>query len=349
MAGGSRTPREEALRRCMELPWLDMYEVWQVLGSYLVPAGARQTDTSRQLRERGEATACLKCAAVHLELPDGQAPTIAAYTRARAELDLPLTSRQIETRWEGWLFAKHALTGERSVETPGQRSIRRAASGRRRNHEEYLTGVREWLQQKPASMTRPDYDVWAQSRNESSAERPVVAGETVTRGLALSWSWALRVADFEMEVQEAQRQYLDALTSASGTLELIGVSGVALVFAVNRTTAQAMTGRAAFPAHVAVIAGARAWYRKDIEAHHAGKSIRRRTAGELQSQIVDSAEVCRTLGLNPGTLIAGIHNERPWAPQPSGSVSGKSFWLRNEFEQWLGNRALPRGRDAKGG
>ena len=91
MAGGNRTPREEALRRCMELPWLDMYEVWQVLGSYLVPAGARETDTSRQLRERGEAIACLKCAAVHLELPDGQAPTIAAYTRARAELDLPLT------------------------------------------------------------------------------------------------------------------------------------------------------------------------------------------------------------------------------------------------------------------
>jgi hypothetical protein len=49
----------------------------------------------------------------HLKLPEGEAPSITAYTGARAELGLPLTARQIEARKECWRFAKLALADQR--------------------------------------------------------------------------------------------------------------------------------------------------------------------------------------------------------------------------------------------
>lgn len=336
MAGGSRTPREEALRRCMELPWLDMYEVWRVLGSYLVPAGASETDTSRHLRECIEATACLTCAAAHLKLPEGEVPTIAAYTKVRAELDLPLTARQIETRWEGWRFAKLALGGERAVETPAQRSIRRAATGRKRHHEEHVTGVRDWLASKPATTTKEDYDEWTKRHNSDVSRLPCRRGIRVESGLNLSWKWVLSVARFEVELPDAKVAYGDELREASGTFDLVGATGIALIYGTHRHDAQHLVREPGFPPHVAVLTGSRVWLRSDVEAHHAGKPFPKgRREGELQPRIVQSDEVCERLGYAPTTFIGAIHNHRVGVPQPSGSVSAKLYWVRKDFERWV--------------
>lgn len=336
MAAASRTPREEALRRCMELPWLDMYEVWQVLGSYLVPAGASETDTSRQLRERIEATACLTCAAAHLKLPEGEAPTIAAYTKVRVELDLPLTARQIETRWEGWRFAKLALGGERAVETPAQRSIRRAATGRKHHHEEYVTGVRDWLATKPAATTKADYDEWAKRHNSNVSRLPCRLGGHVESGLNLSWKRVLSVARFEVDLPDAKVAYAAELREASGTFDLVGATGVALIYGTRRQHAHHLARTPGFPPHVAVLTGSRVWYRSDVEAHHAGKPFpKKRREGELQPRIVHSGEVCQRLGYAPATLIGVIHNHGAGAPQPAGSVSAKLYWVRKDFERWV--------------
>jgi predicted DNA-binding transcriptional regulator AlpA len=337
------------LRRCFELPWRDLYEVWRVIGSYLEPAGARETKVARQLRDRAEAVDCLRRAAAHLDLdPDaGQAPTIEQYEQARADLDLPLSRRQIETRWEGWHFAKLALTGERPVETVGQRSLRRAASGRMRNHEEYLAGVREWLERKRPSTTRDDYDTWTTVRNETSPERPVVLGHAVERGLSLTWRWVLRVAQFEMEVDEAQALHLEELTAASGPLGLIGVAGIALIYKTSRSHATDIAGRSDFPPPVAVVASTRAWYRKDVEAHHSGRKVRRRQ-GELQERLVDSVEFSTRTGMARATIHGAVHNQRPSVLPPAGSVAGRTYWLRDDFEAWLAQRPQRRNRDAKG-
>jgi predicted DNA-binding transcriptional regulator AlpA len=346
----SRTPREEVLRRCFELPWRDFYEVWRVIGSYLEPAGARETKVSKQLRERAEALDCLRRAAEHhnLRTGEGEAPTIEQYEEARAALGLPLTRRQVELRWEGWHFAKLALIGERPVETAAQRSIRRAASGRRRNYEEYLTGVRDWLKTKPPSRTRKDYDAWVKPRNEVSQERPVVLAVAIEGSLILNWARVLQVAEFEMDLDEAQQLRLDELTAASGPLRLIGTVGIALIYKTGRFHVGNLARRPGFPPPVARLGSAQVWYRKDIEAHRAGRKVRRRP-GELQERLVDSAEYARRTGMTQATIHGMVHNRMPTLLRPAGSVAGRTFWLRDDFEAWLAQRPRPkrRKRDAK--
>jgi predicted DNA-binding transcriptional regulator AlpA len=339
MTSRQRTPREEVLRRSFELPWEDLYEVWRVVGLYLEPAGARETKVSKQLRERAEAVDCLRRAAERLGLSPDEAPTIEQYKGVRGELGLPLSARQIELRWESWQFATLALTGERPVETSAQRSLRRAASGRRYGHEEYLAGVREWLDgpPKPASRTTKDYDEWAKRRNETSEDRPVVLTSGVEAGLTLPWHLALRVAKFELELDEAQRLRLEELTTASGPLRLISLGGVALIYKTGRSYANDLVRRTGFPPPVAVIAGSKVWYRKDVEAHQAGRKVRRR-AGELQEQLVGSGEYSRRTGWTKATIHGLVHSETPSVLRPAGSVSGRTFWLRKDFEAWLVER-----------
>lgn len=321
----------------MELPWLDMYEVWRVLGSYLTPAGARETDTDRELRERIEATACLRRVAAHLRLPEGQAPTIAAYTRARAELDLPLSARQVETRWEGWHFAKLALAGEKAVETPAQRSIRRAATGRKYQREEYLTGIRDWLIHEPASETTADYDEWVKDRNSDPERAPCRRAVAIESRLSLSWSRVLAVARFEAELPEAHLAYAEELRKASGVFDLVGAVDIALIFGTSRQEAQRLVRKPCFPPHVAVLSRARVWYRSDVEAHHVGQPHpEHRQEGELQARIVQSSEVSERLGCSLVLLTSYLHDGRRGpAPQPAGRVSTKLYWVREDFEQWV--------------
>lgn len=339
MTSRQRTPREEVLRRCFELPWEDLYEVWRVVGSYLEPSGARETKVSKQLRERAEAVDCLRRAAERLGLSPDESPTVEQYKSVRDELGLPLTARQIELRWEGWRFATLALTGERSVETSAQRSLRRAASGRRYGHEEYLVGVREWLDgpPKPASTTTKDYDKWARARNESPGARPVVLSTAVNGGLGLTWELVLRVAQFEMQLDEAQQLMLDEMTAASGPFQLVATGGIALIYKTSKGHAGDITGRTGFPAPVAVIGGSKVWYRKDVEAHKAGRKVRRQ-GGELQERLVTSGEYSRRSGWTQATIHGLVHNETPSVRKPAGSAGGRTFWLREDFEKWMVER-----------
>jgi hypothetical protein len=332
-----RTPLEEVLRRCFELPWQDLYEVWRVIGSYIEAGGVRETRIGKQVRERAEALDCLKAAAAHLKLAPDDAPTIEGYKRAREELGLALSARQIELRWEGWQFARLALTGERPVETAAQRSLRRDASGRRWSHEEYLTGVREWLEQKPVSRTRKDYDRWATERNDRTPGPPLVTSGALRVGFALSWEWILRVAEFDVELDDPQGQHLEELTKASGKLKLVGPTGIALLYRTSVANGHELSKQSGFPPPVATLNRMRLWYRKDIEAHRAGRRVRRRQ-GELQPRIIDSHEASRRLGKTPASLISAIHKGIKKYPTPAGSVSNNLYWMRDEFEAFLAER-----------
>lgn len=53
----------------------------------------------------------------------------------------------------------------------------------------------------------------------------------------------------------------------------------------------------------------RAWYRSDVEAHHADKPFPARTPGEVNPQLMTSSEVHARLGGTPATMRTYIHTQ----------------------------------------
>jgi predicted DNA-binding transcriptional regulator AlpA len=162
----------------------------------------------------------------------------------------------------------------------------------------------------------------------------------------LEWDRLMRVATLADDLDTAQREYLEDLTTASGPLRLVGVTGVALICGVRKAQAGVVARSEGFPAPAALLRRSHIWYRDEVEAYHQGKEVRRRESS-LQAQILDSAEVCKRLNVAIGTLTAGIHARKPWAPQPTGAVSTSLYWLRDDFEAWFRTRTKVRKRDAK--
>jgi hypothetical protein len=305
---------------------------------YESAAEGGETREQKLLRERAEALDDLAAAARELGVPPGEWPGVEEYQRVAKQLGLRYSSQQIIRRWDYWDDAGAALVGKRISETPKQRAIRRVSSGRRRTHEEYLAGLRDWLAPTPASRTEDDYDAWANAENarRGPALLPYVGASAVQQGLALSWRWALAVASHELELPEAQQRYLDELIEAAGPLALVGTVGVALILGVGLSYAQELTRRPGFPAPAAQLGRVRAWYRTDVESHHAGKPAPKRSAGELNDRLMASAEVREPLGLRADAFIAAIHRRHfHRVPPPAGSVSQTHYWLRENVEQWM--------------
>lgn len=342
----NRTAREDVLRRLFALPWRDQYEVHRVIGSYLQPGGGRETKTQKNLRERAEMLDAMQAAANHHGLKKGQAPTLAEYSEAAAALGLPWSASQIVRRWDGyWDDARAALTRSTLGTTAKQRAVRRATSGRTRSHEDYLAGVREWLTSKPPPPqdSAVAYDDWVDEENQrrdESESLPLVQANTLARTLLVPWDLTLAVARFEMELAAAQVRHLQALTKASGDLGIIGTTGVAIMLSKSLSYTNQLTTRPSFPVHVLELGSTRAWYRSDIEAHRDDRPVPVRHRNELAASVIASADVCRKLNMRPDTLIAYIHRDE-WhrVPQPTGSVSGRNFWLRSEVEKWFEERA----------
>lgn len=332
-----QTAREAALRQVLDLPWRDVYEVYTTLGEYLKPQKReRETKTQRELRERAEALEALERAARHLKLPADRAPTVEQYNRAATKLGLDLSSAQVVRRWGFWREASNALVRKARTETPEQRAVRRATTGKRRGHADYLAGVREWLRGKPASTTEKDYDAWVERRNEQNPDAlPYVKGGSVIIGLSIQWPRVLAVARRKTTLGAAQAEYLEELTAAAGRLQLVGSVAVGLILGKGSVQAADITREPGFPPRVATIGNARVWYRDDIEAYKAGRSVRRRE-GELQPHIVDSKELRKLLALKPAMLVTHVHKRRfHLVPEPAGTVSQNHYWLREDLEPWL--------------
>ena len=328
------------LRRIFDLPWRDMYEVWSVTGSYLDPfATGGESKEQKLLRERAAALNDVATVARELRLPAGKWPTIEEYQREAKRLGLAYSSQRIVRRWERWEDVGRTMTDAKPSETPAQRALRRAKSGRRRNHEEQLAGLRDWLGTKPASRTDLDYNWWADSENDrrGPGEQPYVTAQAVCIGLALSWRRVLAVAEHHSELADAQSQHLEELTGASGPLALIGAKGVALVLGVSVNRAAVLAGHADFPPPAAHLGRVRAWYRSDVEAHHAGKPFKRRKGGELDDKLMTSPEVQEMLGLSTNNSLHSRIHTASWhdVPQPEGRVSGALYWLRTDVETWM--------------
>jgi predicted DNA-binding transcriptional regulator AlpA len=336
----SRTERQDVLRRAYSLLLARPIRTGPH-SARTYPAGVQPGGESKEhklLRERAEALDGLASVARELGLPRGRWPTIDEYQRVAPSLGVRYSHQQVIRRWGRWEDAGRMLVGQRITETLKQRSLRRATSGRSRNHETYLQGLRDWLNTSPLSTTEPDNAGWVKQENlvHEPDHLPYVGPRAVMAGLLLRWPWCVRVATRETTLEEAQEAHLRELTEASGELQLLATRGVALVLGIGGTHPHALTSQPGFPPHVATIGRARVWYRSDIEAHRDGVPVPRRKPDELTPKLANSADVSKALGMPPDSLISLIHRSY-WhlVPPPTAQVSTALYWLREDLDRWL--------------
>jgi len=272
-------------------------------------------------------------AAKHLGLPEGETPGVQQYEQVRKELGMELSAWTIERRWEAWSEVCKAARGERVRMSAPQRALLRTAKGYKTKGEEWVAGVREWLEGAPPYLRCDDYDAWAEARNkEKPALPPARKAPTIRDALGLTWPETIRVARRDLSLAEAHARSKKALKRESGGF--VSLHGVAVIRGL--TLSQARNYARAdhtFPAHVFTLHGARVWHWDDVEAHHQGRPFPKRKRGEMQGEVVDSHHITRLYGLTHKELYEAISRRSPEIPRPAGCVF-RYYWLRADVEAW---------------
>lgn len=331
-----------ALSRFYALPTAEQLVVSIVIRAYVSARLHIPPAVEVQSAARMEALGCLAKAASSLELRRGDAPTAAQYREVWRKLGLSLSATAISDAFDTWALACAAYRGEQVRESSAQRAIQRATRGRRRSHEDYLTGVRHFLTQVPPPLsTRPaDYDLfrdeWNTRRPQGSL--PLVCANTVCTGLALGWEEVLAVARGELTREEALERRAASRASRGDWGEFLGVTGVATVLDRGRTGIASLLVRPDFPPPVQVREGHRIWRRDDIEAHLRGTYLPTQSDPAGPS-LMFSAELADVLGVVRGTVHAYLCSRREAVPPPAGRAGGTYYWDRDAVACWLTRRS----------
>jgi hypothetical protein len=338
--------REDVMRRVWALPERDRLAIYETLRAYLAQGGAPETDAERQVRLRAEALEAMRRAAEHLGLEEGEALTGPQYDQAEAALGLPKRGRVIRAygRWEN---ACGALTGGWVPETPAQRSLRSATSGRRRNAVAHLEGIRHWIEESGGlSPTVRNYDAYVKAHNGAigEGELPVVTSHAVQSAFpGLQWSEIIEGAqtgtDLQTLVQERSRRSLAQVPSGS----LVGSKEIAAALGCTPQTVAFRTTRPGFPRPVARIGVKRAWIVDDVVAHAQGKPFSIRRENEMQGQVMDINALAVLLETSAQMVRTWLwRGDMRRIPSPEGGRVGRQYyWLRERVETWLRDRPAP--------
>jgi hypothetical protein len=331
-----RRAREDIMLKFNELSWQDQYKVYEVIQGYFFHFGPR-ADALDELRKRAECVTAVQGAAKHLGLPEGEMPGVQQYERARKELGMELSAWTIERRWEAWSEVCKAARGERVRMSAPQRALLRTAKGYKTKGEEWVAGVREWLESAPTYLRCDDYDAWAEARNKEKPDLPPARKTSNIRSaLGLTWKETIRVARRDLSLAEAHARRKKKLKRESGGFA--SLRGVAAIRGLTLSQAQNyVRADRTFPAHVFTLHGAHVWHWDDVEAHHQGKPFPKRKRGEMQGEVVDSDHIMRLCGLTDRELYPAISRRSPEIPRPAGCVF-RYFWLRAEVEAWSEQR-----------
>jgi predicted DNA-binding transcriptional regulator AlpA len=317
--------------------WQDQHKVFRVIQGFFIPS-RESAALAEELERRAECVEAVRQVAAHLGLPAGEAPGVMQYEAARKELGLTLSVWAIERRWHSWHEIRKALRGKTVRKTARERSRFQAAVRHRPRREEWLAGVKEWLEGRPPSMLALDYDAWAVERNQANPELPPATTEhSIHDALGLSWQETLKVARGDLSLAEAQARHKRKLRRESGGF--VSLHGVALIrgFTLGQAGHHARADRT-FPPYAFMLHRARVWRWEDVEAHHKGEPFPKRKRGEMQGEVFGTNHIMRLCGLTGPELYEAIRRRRPDVPRPAGRVSQQPYWLRAEVEAWLDER-----------
>ena len=317
--------------------WQDQHKVFRVIQGFFIPS-RESAALAQEAERRAECVEAVRQVAAHLGLPKGEAPGVMQYEAARKELGLTLSVWAIERRWHSWHEVRKALRGKTVRKTARERSRFQAAVRRRPTREEWLAGVKEWLEGRPPSMLALDYDAWAVERNEANPDLPPVSPTSAIRGaLSLSWRETLKVARGELSLAEAQARHKKKLRRESGGF--VSIHGVALIRGFTRPQASHHVKiDRTFPPYAFKLHGERVWHWEDVEAHHKGEPFPKRKRGEMQGEVFDTKDITRLCGLARREIYDVMRRPRPNVPSPAGHISRHPYWMRAEVEAWLAER-----------
>jgi hypothetical protein len=335
-----RRARQDVLLHFQTLSeWPDQHKVFKVIQGYFIPSreGLRLAE---ELERRAECVEAVRQVAAHLGLPEGEAPGVTQYEAVRKELGLKLSVWTIERRWHSWHEIRKALRGQAVRKTARERSRFQAAVRHRPRGEEWLAGVREWLESRPPSLLALDYDAWAVERNQARPDLPPASTEhSIHDALCLFWPETLKVARGDLSLAQAQARQKRKLRRESGGF--VSVHGVALIRGFTMGQARHhMHADPTFPPYAFKLSGARAWRWEDVEAHHKGEPFPKRKRGEMQGEVFDAERIARLCRLRRADLHDALRRGRD-APRPAGRVSKRPYWWRAEVEAWLDERRRP--------
>lgn len=145
------------MRRIYALPTGDQLSVMKTLSDKFSAEFGEESEVEDQAKKRVDSLDAMARVAERLGLPDGVAPTAIQYRSVWKEVAPAWSATRVHDAWGRYEFCKRALRGEWVPESPAQRDVRRQSGGRARANEDYLDGVRLWLDEKPTSLTKDAY------------------------------------------------------------------------------------------------------------------------------------------------------------------------------------------------
>ena len=226
----------------------------------------------------------------------------------------------------------------------GERSARASAGPRPRlrnkSAEDYLPGLRLWLESKPAGESWKEYDAFVRKHAGELDGTRLVASGTIRQAMPVTREEILAA---ERGKKAPERAAADHAKATGTTLEgaLVGLTGVARLLGVSVPTARNWTRREDFPRTAAVISGHAAWLANEICAYGRRQSFELREPFALQTNYIDAEDMIEILevgGKGPlAKLRRWVRDERfEKVPPAEGDVAiGRLYWRREMVEAWL--------------
>lgn len=346
-----RAPREAAIRGVLALTPQDQIEATLALVELLGGEVGGESTGERRLRRPAQALRDLDRSAAALGLEEGKAPTFHQHDEQARKLGL-LSSQQIVRAFGRWSNATRAFRGERAPETPEQRAKRVTTAGKQRDHRDQLAGIQMWLDSMPQSISQASYDAFAGSYSEQLDEDdlPLVSAQAARVALGISWKEILEVARGEKRLAEVLQARRARVRRDAGSIGLVGAGAAARVLGLATTAVTVIENQPGFPVWVARFGKSKAWLLEDIEAWAGDRQVPARLEGEIQAELMESAELAALLDVQLESLHAYVNAQR-WTlvPPPGAIVSQRHVWRRIDVEAWSQSRGpkLPTGRKSR--
>src|SRR4051794_11026525 len=137
------------MRRFYELSPPVQLEIWAAARAYLA-AAAEETSVDRALEERREAIVVMRSVAAELQLGEEIVPTVREFDACASARASGWSSARVAKAFGRWSFACDHFLDRTRRRSAGQRAALRASRrGVFRERDDYLRGIRLWLDSCP--------------------------------------------------------------------------------------------------------------------------------------------------------------------------------------------------------
>jgi len=171
---------------------------------------------------------------------------------------------------------------------------------------------------------------------------PTIAA--MRRSHRVSWPDAVLIAKGKLSLEQAKKtKALQRAATNQGEHDLIARADIAEMWGKAASSVSYESYKPGFPTAVLVIQKRQLYFRDDVTAYIAGAAVPKRTENELRPSYLTFTEAlaqsAAQLGLAPRTMWGRL-------PTPTIQAGGMQFWLKTDFQNWLGKEKQARANGA---